>query len=301
MKFTMHEGYIAALSIVDKIIQMHGLDDKRPSLLHHYTSLDAALSIIQQRDVWLCHCEYLNDASEVIRASSMIKERIDNVVRTVNSRLEQQFYGDVSAGFASQSRLYEAFVFSMSEGKPGINGQDDLSAWRAYGKSGRGVCLSFESQHLITFSEGTIGFRLSRVLYDDQLQAQIVDELLNEGYRQYCKMNDRKEAIQCAVAALMFVMPILKHPNFVDEKEWRLIYLPKDEDPAASKRKFCVRDDLIIPYYSMRSASDDNASSTPPLAEIMVGPSTHQTLNLRSVEFLRARAVVKSSRIPYRS
>ena len=128
-----------------------------------------------------------------------------------------------------------------------------------------------------------------------------MDELLNEGYRQYCKMNDRKEAIQCAVAALMFVMPILKHPNFVDEKEWRLIYLPKDEDPAASKRKFCVRDDLIIPYYSMRSASDDNASSTPPLAEIMVGPSTHQTLNLRSVEFLRARAVVKSSRIPYRS
>ena len=213
----MHEGYIAALSIVDKIIQMHGLDDKRPQLLHHYTSLDAALSIIQQRDVWLCHCEYLNDASEIVRASSMIKERVDNVGRVTNSSIEQQFYADVSAGFASQSQLYEGFVFSMSEGKPGINGQDDLSAWRAYGKGGRGVCLSFESQHLIAFSKAATGFRLSRVLYNDQLQAQIVDELISEGYRQHCKMNNRKEAIQCVVAALTFVMPILKHPNFADE------------------------------------------------------------------------------------
>jgi hypothetical protein len=45
----MHQGYMTSLSIVDKITQKHGLDDKRPTLLHHYTSLDAALSIIQQR------------------------------------------------------------------------------------------------------------------------------------------------------------------------------------------------------------------------------------------------------------
>jgi hypothetical protein len=130
----MHEGYSAALGIVDKIIQSHGLDDKRPSFLHHYTSLDAALSIIQQRDIWLCHCEYLNDASEITRATSMIKERIAYVLSSVNSRIEQQFYADVNAGFTSQSQFYEAFVFSMSEGKLGINGQDVLSAWRAYGK-----------------------------------------------------------------------------------------------------------------------------------------------------------------------
>jgi hypothetical protein len=189
----------------------------------------------------------------------------------------------------------------MSEGKLGINGQDVLSAWRAYGKDGRGICLSFESQHFISFSKGAIGFRLSRVIYDDRLQAQIVDELLNEGYKLCCRMNDQKEAIKCAVAALMFVMPILKHPDFAEEKEWRLIYLPKDEDPSASNRKFFVRGDLIIPYYSMRNTSDDKVSSTPQIAEIMVGPSTHQALNLRSIEFLRARAAVKSSHIPYRS
>jgi hypothetical protein len=90
----------------------------------------------------------------------MIKERIAYILSSVNSRIEQQFYADVSAGFTSQSKFYEAFVFSMSEGKLGINGQDVLSAWRAYGKDGRGICLSFESQHFITFSKGAIGFDL---------------------------------------------------------------------------------------------------------------------------------------------
>jgi hypothetical protein len=270
----MNEGYLAGLSIVDKIIQSHGLDDKRPSLLHHYTSLDAALSIVQQRDLWLCHCEYLNDGSEIIRAGSVIRERIAYVLSTTaNSRIEQQFYADVSGGFTNQSQRYEAFVFSMSEGKLGINGQDVLSSWRAYGKDGRGVCLSFESQHFIAFSKAATGFRLSRVIYNEQLQWQIVDELLNEGYTLYCTMKDPKEGIKCAVAALMFVMPMLKHPDFAEEKEWRLIYLPKDEDPSASKRKFYVRDDLIIPYYSMWNTSDDDKPSpTPPIAEIMVGP-----------------------------
>jgi Protein of unknown function (DUF2971) len=298
----MHEGYMAALDIVDKIIQLHGLDDKRPPLLHHYTSLDAALSIIQQRDIWLCHCEYLNDGSEISRAASLIKERIAYVQQhSINSRMQQQFYADVNTGFVSQSQLYEAFVFSMSEGKSGINGQDILSAWRAYGNHGRGVFISFESQHFIIFSKGAIGFRLSRVIYDDRLQEQIVDELLNEGYKLYCAMSDPKEAIKCMVAALMFLMPIMKHPDFGEEKEWRLIYLPKDEDPSASKRKFFVRDDIIVPYYSMQDTSGDKVSTTPPIAEIMVGPSTHQALNLRTMEFLRARAVVKGSSIPYRT
>jgi hypothetical protein len=94
---------------------------------------------------------------------------------------------------------------------------------------------------------------------------------------------------------------MMKHPDFDEEKEWRLIYLPKDEDPSASKRKFFVRGDIIVPYYSMQDTSGAKVSATPAIAEIMVGPSTHQALNLRTMEFLRARAVVKGSRIPYRT
>ena len=57
-------GYATALTIIDAIIQAHGLDDKRPPLLHHYTSLDAALSMVRNREIRLSHCEYLNDSTE---------------------------------------------------------------------------------------------------------------------------------------------------------------------------------------------------------------------------------------------
>jgi hypothetical protein len=303
----MREGYIAALNIVDRIIQIHALHDKRPDLLHHYTSLDAAVKILQQHDIWLCHCEYLNDTSEIHNAVSLIKERFALRLKgTVNSRTENQFYTDVETNFHGQIKLYEAFVFSMSEGDTtkGINAQDVLSSWRAYGKDGRGVCLSFESQHFITVSKGErSGYRLSRIIYDEQEQIKIVDSILNEGYITYSKINDLKEAINSTVGALIFMMPILKHAAFAEEKEWRFIYLPEDEDPTASTRKFYVRGDLIIPYYSMWNKTgdkEDKVCPTPPVAEIMVGPSTHQQLNLRSLEFLRARAATKASRIPYR-
>jgi hypothetical protein len=88
---------------------------------------------------------------------------------------------------------------------------------------------------------------------------------------------------------------------FDEEKEWRLIYLPKDEDPSASRHKFAILGDIIVPYYSIQDTSDDKVSPTPPIAEIMVGPSAHQALNLRTIEFLQSRAVIKGSRVPYRA
>ena len=299
----MREGYIAALNIVDQIIQMFALHDKRPNLLHHYTSLDTAVKILKERDLWLCHCEYLNDTSEIHNASALIKNRLALFLKnTAHSRTENQFFSEVDLGFDSQIKLYEAFVFSMSEGEiTNINAQDVLSSWRAYGKDGRGVCLSFESKDFITVSKGTrSGFRLSRVIYNEQQQIKLVDSILNQGYITYSRINDWKEAIKSAVAALIFMMPILKNPAFGEEKEWRFIYLPEDEDPTVSTRKFYVRGDLIIPYYSLWNPSEDKVCPTPPVAEIMIGPSSHQELNLRSLEFLRGRAATKASLIPYR-
>jgi len=299
----MREGYLAALEIVDIIIQRYALHDKRPNLLHHYTSVDAALKILTERDLWFCHCEYLNDTSEIHNSASLIRDRLALFVKgAVNSRAEHQFYTDIVSGLDAQIQLYEAFVFCMSEGdiNKGINSQDVLSSWRAYGKDGRGVCLTYESQHFLIVTRSLTGFRLSRVIYDEQIQIKIVDSIINEGYVKCSKANDRKEAVNGTVGALMFMMPAMKNAAFEEENEWRVIYLPEDEDPKTSRRKFYVRDGLIVPYYSLWYPDDDKICPTPQVAEIMVGPSTHQALNLRSLEFHRATAATKASRIPYR-
>src|ERR1700719_3227908 len=73
----MHEGYLASLQVIDTTMQAFGLDDNKPLILHHYTSLDAALNILKNREIWLFHSEHLNDSSEIGRSISLIKNRIE--------------------------------------------------------------------------------------------------------------------------------------------------------------------------------------------------------------------------------
>lgn len=310
-------GYSIALTIIDSVIQAHGLDDKRPPLLHHYTSLDAALSMVQNREIRLSHCEYLNDSTEIRGAVNLINETIAKAIHAAQTqsyhRPSELFYRDVLSKFDNKSSLYKAFVFCLSTGDPTtLRGQDVLSAWRAYGRDGRGICLSYDSGQLVTYAKGGNGLRLSQVIYDEFLQERIISEIIDHGYRAFSQSNNQQEAASATVAALVFMMPVLKHKAFAEEHEWRFIFLPEDQDPTSSGIKFQVRQDLIVPYYTMQDALDPSTQPTrdpstlrinltPHVAEIMVGPSGHQHLNLKSFEIIRGTATLRWSAIPYRS
>jgi hypothetical protein len=313
----MPAGYAAALGLIDHIIQVHGLDDKRPPLLHHYTSLDSAINIIQNKEIRLFHCEFLNDSTEINLAIILINETIARVInRAANQtyhRASEQFFKQVETQYYAKSSLYDAFVFCMSEGDTAnLQGQDELSSWRAYGRDGRGICLSYDSTQLALYANGGTGLRLSRVIYNPGLQQRILEEILDEGYKMYSSSNNPQDSVAATVAAFIFMMPVLKHKAFEEEREWRFIFLPENQDPSTSTMKFHVRNDLIVPYHTMQHALDPpinphvdpskpHINRTPQVSEIMIGPSGHQKLNGKSLEFLRGNAVLRFSAIPYRS
>jgi len=135
--------------------------------------------------------------------------------------------------------------------------------------------------------------------YDELIQESMVDHILQEGWKHLSRSNDRRAATEATVAALIFIMPIMKNGGFKDEHEWRFIYLPEIEDHSVSKRKFFTRNSMIVPYYTLLDA-DPDPSNLPPPAEIMIGPSVHQELNYRSLDYIRGRAVINLSKIPYR-
>ena len=104
----------------------------------------------------------------------------------------------------------------------------------------------------------------------------------------------------------------MKYKAFLEEHEWRFIFLPEDQDPTSSGIQFQVRGDLVMPYYTMQDALDPvnqptrdpskaRINLTPHVAEIMVGPSGYQQLNLKSFELIRGTATIRWSEIPYRS
>lgn len=310
-------GYAAALSLIDQIIQAHGLDDKRPPLLHHYTSLDAAVNIINNREIRLFHCEFLNDSTEISGAVVLINETIARAIHRAVTQTyhtaSAQFFREVQSLYETKSSLYEAFVFCLSEGDTSnLQGQDVLSAWRAYGRDGRGVCLSYDSAQLALYAKGGNGLRLSRVIYNPNFQQKILEQILDEGYKLFSRSNNHQEAAAATVAAFVFMMPVLKHKAFEEECEWRFIFLPENQDPASSTLGFVCRNDMVIPYHTMQNALDPpnnptvdpnkpTVNRTPRVSEIMIGPSGHQKLNGKSFEFLRGTAVLRFSGIPYRS
>lgn len=302
----MARDYELALQIIDSAIRAYGLDDNRPPYLNHYTSLSAALSILRERDIRLCHAEYLNDSSEVQGAIALIIKMI-HVHQDSNRNVAaiENFCTAVEASFDSSTRLYEAFIFCMSEGDPQNtpgHAQDVLDAWRVYGGNGKGVCLSFSPEDFKSLSRLSLkgmdgGTRLSKVIYSTMLQEKIIRHVLDEGYK--LQRSNTQDAVLATVAALIFMVPVFKDEAFKLEREWRFIFLPTIEDPSVSVRKFYVRDDLIIPFYSMMD--DEEKSRHAPLpVEIMMGPSPHQRLNVRSLDYIRNMAAIKASRIPYR-
>jgi hypothetical protein len=311
-------GYVTALTIIDEVIKSHGLDDKRPPLLHHYTSLTAALNIIQNREIRLSHSEYLNDATEIRGAITLITRLIEQKVNVAQNQSYHKpseiFFRDVLSKFDDKTSLYEAYVFCLSAGDTTVTlqGQDVLSAWRAYGRDGRGVCLSYNSSDLALYATGDNGLRLSQVIYNEHRQEAIIAEILDKGWVAYNRSNNQQDTVAGTVAALVFMMPVLKHKAFEEELEWPFIFLPENQDPTASSLKFQERRDVIIPYYTMEDALDPpnqpkrdpskaRMNLTPHVAEIMIGPSGHQQLNLKSLEKLRGTATLRWSDIPYRS
>jgi hypothetical protein len=300
---------ITALGIIDEVYRDLNLIEVPPQILHHYTSIDAAVQIIENKDLWLHHSAYLNDTSEMELAKELINKQVEAIRHTNRYNTDwQDLCNQVQTEFNKQSHLYDAFVFCMSQGDQSrILSQDVLSAWRSYGRDGRGVCLSFGTQEFISFAQSAHLTRLNRVIYDLQVQEKMIESILVKGYRRYS--TNKADGVNATIAALIFVVPVLKHISFEEEKEWRFIYLPEVQEPASTNMRFHVRGDRLVPYYTMQTIGDSvdpPIKFEPSVQEIMIGPSIFQELNLKSFRFFKgrttlARAALHGSALPYRS
>jgi hypothetical protein len=288
-----------------------------PSELHHFTSLDVAVKIIDEDDVRLSHAEYSNDPNEMEEAKRIIAEQL-------NSRsADEPFFDQVPENYKQLSSKLDAYIFcTMSEP---LVPPDILSHWRAYGRDGRGICLKLDAKALSHLVYNTPRLRINPVIYDRETQRRFVDSILNKA-REFHQRGE-PNADKAAVAALAFATPLMKAPGFMEEKEWRLMFTPPEAGIAA-RLDFHSRRDFLAPYIKLKHVYDDLrpemmkipelAATVPqaelcptpppklvPIKKVMIGPSGHQSLNERAfVKAIRqaGREVeILGSQIPYRS
>jgi hypothetical protein len=310
LRSRMLEEAVTELSAEDRLPLL-------PNVLHHYTTLDTSQKILEGDDIRLSHAECSNDQRELEQAKTLIQA----TAKAYSP--DPPFAAQVLAGFLTQAFNLDAYIFCMSTGDLGANAtQDVLSQWRAYGHDGRGACISLDPKKFADLVWHLPGLRINPVIYDQFVAQALINLIITKGSNLHSSGN--VHAIDATVAALVFIVPIVKDVGFKEEKEWRLIFMPPGQAPQP-QLGFFPRRDFLAPYVTLKELWDNlrpkltHLASPPPINKrtppkpvhlipalnVMVGPSGHQPLNERALIKMtlqagRSISVLKSS-IPYRS
>jgi hypothetical protein len=297
--------------MVERDILKDLLSRKPTAVLYHYTTQAGLLGIIESKEIWATHTQYLNDAREYRHA-----------VDLVNAEIEKR-----SAAAAGDSHRILADMSKGAEGIENINvcvcsfseDGDSLSQWRAYGGSTSGYAIGFSPTHLAEIVMREERSNLVPCLYDPTEQIAVIEALVDKVFEENIKrLHDGEKLVSenpmngISTKKLMFpggnlaaylnrYAPILKHEAFSAEKEWRIISRPL----MCTHDRFGFRsgNSTLIPFYRVPIAHSDRPLE---IDEVVIGPTPSIDLSSKAVRSLLVSkwlhdVPVKHSRIPYRN
>ncbi len=204
--------------------------------LVHYTSAEAAVSIIRTKCLWMRNTTCMSDYREVQYGFEII-----NSLFLSNKNTRDQFVAALDSGAPGAAlggfKLFDewwndiqlsSYVFSLSEHDRKEDRHGRLSMWRAFGEGARVaiVCnIPWESAAGVP-----LNLMFSPVAYftAEEIRAEIeqVIENIKASSGFLCSVN-RAHVVACVFAMLMAGVLCLKHEGFHEEREWRAIYAPK--------------------------------------------------------------------------
>lgn len=209
----------------------------------HYTSAQAALSILKNKEVWLRQPDCMNDYLEVTHGMQCLqhaygagekrfKTAIDQIGEGFSLEIEQCF--DEVLNQAKK----ELYILCISEHEFSEDKYGRLSMWRAYGaNAGVAIVLKHEvfseddSTEDNEEEEETYEVSLpvaylsseSLIAHLDRIASKILEEL------EYLKSLNRDALRGLILQMLKWIVLSTKHPGFAEENEWRIIYCPGEK------------------------------------------------------------------------
>lgn len=285
----------------------------------HYTSAEAAISIIESKSIRLGLPTLMNDLAEVTHGLTI-------VVKAIRSEAGKRL---VDAGLIAGSRTQDeavarleswnvrdrAWVFCMSGSDicddPCRSDNGLLSMWRAYGGH-TGVSLRINAEPLFS-APNNLGTFISRVQYEDVLDG--VDRLVDV-FDRVLELRDRPSDQISTIANFMSSVLLVnclcaKHAGFAEENEWRIVALPgMFEDTITEPKVVTVRGvPRIARCIALRTYGDAHGnidlSIRSLLSGVLVGPCAAQVEVAAAIKYALKSAdadsvAVRLSDIPYR-
>jgi hypothetical protein len=287
-----------------------------PSVLWHYTSGDSLLKIIDSSTMWSTQVSCVNDQVELRYAQSMFYHALKEIKyqpgipHSSDHTYILDFLTDqLGEGSAHTS---EWFITCFSAKK------DDLSQWRAYGGGESGYSLGFDSGKLEQSLRVDQAF-LMPVCYDDSLHSLAAKKVgkatldfftAGLATRRNFREEWRTTFLQNWEEAITYLAPLIKHPKFKDESEWRLVRRLRSED--VSRMKFSQKQTLLARHLPLTFGIPQNPDSSIspnlqvetkvskilPLTEIVVGPSRNSGVSQISVADLLKSSGYNNTNVP---
>jgi hypothetical protein len=238
-----------------------------PSILYHYTDSRGLLGIIQSRALWLTDCAYLNDTAELTYADSLVRSLIQEIEAS----------GECDVGMKSYLRAIDiplgsnGYVSALSASFSEAG--DLLSQWRAYCPPGGGYSIGFSSNfsHSLDVPCSLI---LRPCVYEVERQKCILRALLEKSLKGNTTSADSFGMFEILYRVFR---PVMKHPSFSEEKEWRLLSMDPYETIKAIQYR--PKASFVVPYCQVAFRPADRL----PIEEVVVGPCRSPELAATSV------------------
>lgn len=304
LRYFWYDGitpYSAAISSLVRY-DMWGAVGNNDTVIYHYTTLEALVSIIRSRSLWMTDYAYLNDASEILHGLTLARRALDELVPTQDH--SRAFLEPIFAAAIEKVPRIAVSCFSLVS--------DSLSQWRAYSRGQCGVAIGFR---VVTLMEKFLrsGVNFSKVVYRDAEKTNLFRRLIHFhrlAWEKDVKRDDQRYlafAANTLTSTLYEFASLCKDEGFADEREYRLAYLEHttntDREPVG--KRFRIAGSLLVPYVETSEfvGYDETAEFRP--YSVVVGPHPQNELVRRGIEeFLRASGLndvpVDVSPLPFR-
>lgn len=251
--------------------------------LYHYTTGENLINIINSGELWATQASCLNDMTELVYSAEQLHRRVKARMAGPHNVAIDPLLARLNAALAvPDAELSPVFVACFSERR------DDISQWRAYSGGEGGYAVQFDPKllreagilpTLSGHSEPQI--LLVRVEYDPANHATMFDDILKWTEQYFLGLQGAKAAPSIDEWAdefsrywlehLAFYAPCIKNPAFQNEREWRLIYYLRPDDPI--KMKFRQRQSMMSRHIPLR------LRKPLPITGVLVGPCRHPRLS----------------------
>ena len=201
----------------------------------HYTSAEAALSIIRTKRMWMRNTTCMSDYREVQHGFDILdkffsdKSKADSFVAALDACVQ----GVAEEGldlFRSRRKdvRWNTYVTSVSEHEQSENKHGRLSMWRAFGGGAVRVAIVLK---VPKFSQGlnALSMLFSPVSYlsENEVHAVVQEVIQNiRANREFLRSVNREIVRLTVFYMLVAGVTCLKHEGFREEREWRALYLP---------------------------------------------------------------------------